>query len=111
MALTTSTRRYLNQAGGGAGRLGDILSDLHGITVAVTTNASANTTTDYAHGLLDSRGIAIAPFWVAVGGDGYVTWDETNIVYASSTAGAKALTLRITPQPGDGYAKLRKAEH
>ena len=111
MSLTDTVRRNINR--NGHARVGDVLSDLHGvITATLTTSGTANATTNYAHGLKDIYGNAIAPYWVGVQGDGYVaSWDATNIAYASNNNGAKSITLLIVPQPGDNYAAARKTDH
>lgn len=107
MSLITFVQRRLNQ---NTFRLGDILSDLHGTKYTGTTHATPGTGVNIAHGLKDWKGNPIAPWRARVEmGNGWVdSVDATNIVIKSTVA-SQAVTVVVTPDPGDNYKTLRKA--
>lgn len=102
MALTAKAKRFFNFL---KPRLGDVLSDVHGVSLAVgPTNGTPGVTSNVAHGL----GIAPATVWVEKGNLYVTAWDATNVTVASSAA-SQSGSVRIVPSVADDYTGPKKA--
>lgn len=101
MAFTDRVRRAFNF--GRTQRLGDVVSDLHGVKLAVgPTDGTPNTSLTVAHGLKDYRTNAGLAPWAqyVIKGDIYIyDTDETNIYVRSTQASQSGVVLLIPADP------------
>lgn len=108
--MAVFSTRFQNWLNGIGHRLGYVMNDMAGTTLAVgPTSGTPNTNLTVAHGLTDQiTGAALAPTYVhVVTGNLYVvSFDATNVVVAS-TAATQSGTLRLIAFASDGYTGSR----
>lgn len=110
MALNATAKKRFN---GQAPALGDVLNDLHGVSLSVgATSGTPLTNLTTAHGLVDEYGYALAPAtaFVETGNIFIVSFDATNVVVASNAA-TQSGTVRLIPGSVSNYKGPRKAAY